>query len=457
MRALPISPEGTPMTDRTFPTAFVWGTATSAYQIEGAWDEDGKGESIWDRFAHAPQRIKDGTTGDVACDHYHRMEGDVDLMGELGIGAYRFSISWPRVLPEGSGALNPQGIGFYDRLVDRLLAAGIEPFVTLYHWDLPQALQDAGGWPARATAEAFLEYTDMVTGRLGDRVHNWITINEPWVVADHGYLTGVHAPGHQDRNEYFRTAHHLLLAHGRSVSVIRNNCPSAQVGISLNLPLQTPLSDLSADRRAARLADGRVNRWFLDPLAGRGYPVDIIEADEIDVNWIGPTDMEAIASEVDFLGVNYYSRNVVGASVSGPATAGNDYTDMGWEVYPNGLTKMLVRLHREYPFAAYVVTENGAAFVDKVDHDGRVVDDDRIRYLDAYLEAIRLAIESGVPVTGNFVWSLLDNFEWGEGHAKRFGLIYVDFTDQTRIIKQSGWWYRKVTSMNGLPLGGRVQ
>ncbi len=445
------------MTERSFPAAFMWGVATSAYQIEGAWDEDGKGESIWDRFAHTPGRIKDGTTGDVACDHYHRWKQDVELMKSLGVGAYRFSISWPRVLPAGSGALNPPGLAFYDRLVDGLLDAGIEPYPTLYHWDLPQRLQDRGGWPARTTAEAFVEYTDVVTRTLGDRVRTWITVNEPWVAAEHGYLTGVHAPGHRDRDEYFRAAHHLLLAHGWSLPVIRRNCPGARVGIALDLPLQTPLSDSTADRRAARLADGRVNRWFLDPLAGRGYPADVIDEDGVDVSWIPSDDMDAIAAKLDFLGINYYSRNVVGESVLDPFNEQSRYTEMGWEVYPDGLTAMLQRLHREFPFPAYMVTENGAAYPDVVNEEGRVADDDRIRYLDAYLNAILLAIDSGVPVTGNFVWSLLDNFEWGEGHTKRFGLVFVDFTDQTRIIKDSGEWYRKVASANRLPAGGRVR
>lgn len=443
------------MTDRSFPVGFVWGTATSAYQIEGAWDEDGKGESIWDRFAHTRGKIADGTNGDVACDHYHRWDTDFDLMAKLGVNAYRFSISWPRILPNGTGTLNSPGLDFYDRLVDRLLAADLKPFVTLYHWDLPQALQDQGGWPIRATTEAFVEYADLVSSRLGDRVKNWITINEPWVIADHGHLTGTHAPGHQDKAEYFRTAHHLLLAHGQAVPVIRRNSNSARVGISLNLIPQTPQADLPAAHRAARLADGRVNRWFLDPLAGRGYPADIVEADEVDMSWIDPGDLQEISSAMDFLGVNYYSRSVVGASGEVTAVADSERTEMGWEIYPVGMTGILERLHREYAFATYIVTENGAAFRDEVDDQGRVIDPDRIRYLHKYLDAIRLAIESGVPVEGNFVWSLLDNFEWAEGYSKRFGLIYVDFESQARIIKESGRWYRELVTTGRLPASDR--
>lgn len=445
------------MDERSFPAGFVWGTATSAYQIEGAWNEDGKAESIWDRFAHTKGRIRDGTSGDVACDHYHRWKGDVELMKELGVNAYRFSISWPRILPEGTGTPNSPGLDFYHRLVDRLLAADIEPFVTLYHWDLPQALQDRGGWPERATAEAFVEYADLVSARLGDRVRNWITVNEPWVAADHGYLTGIHAPGHRDETEHVRAAHHLLLAHGRSVSVIRSNCKPARVGISLNLVPQTPGSNLPADRREADLADGRVNRWFLDPLAGRGYPSDILEEDRIDLGWVDPGDMQEISSHMDFLGVNYYSRTVVGGSEDDPRVGANGYTDMGWEIYAEGMFALLERLHREYPFSAYMVTENGAAFPDELDDEGRVLDLDRIRYLDEYLDAIRRAIESGVPVEGNFVWSLLDNFEWAEGHSKRFGLIYVDFPSQMRIVKESGRWYREVVTTNRLPASGLVR
>jgi beta-glucosidase len=371
----------------------------------------------------------------------------------VGLRAYRFSVSWPRVLPRGSGVANPPGIAFYDRLVDRLLENDIEPYVTLYHWELPQALQDRGGWPERDTVEAFLEYADVVARTLGDRVRNWITINEPWVAASHGYLSGVHAPGHRDQYEYFLTAHHLLLAHGRSIPIIRSNSPAARVGIALDLPLQSPASDRPPDRRAAHLSDGRVNRWFLDPVVGRGYPGDVIEADGIDVDWVRPGDMEAIATVSDFLGINYYSRNVVGESVQDPVIETSEYTEMGWEVHPEGLTEMLERLHREYQFPEYIVTENGAAFPDVVAEDGRVADGNRIRYLDAYLDAILRAIESGVPVSGNFVWSLLDNFEWGEGLTKRFGLVYVDFADQTRIVKDSGRWYRGVATTNRLGSG----
>ena len=437
--------------NRSLPRSFVWGAATSAYQIEGAWQEDGRSESIWDRFSHTPGRIRDGSTGDVACDHYHRWEDDVALMAELGLTAYRFSVAWPRILPDGRGEVNAKGLAFYDRLVDRLLEAGIEPFLTLYHWDLPQTLQDAGGWPERSTHEAFVEFADRVSARLGDRVRHWITVNEPWVAASHGYQSGVHAPGRRDEDAYVASAHHMLLAHGRSVEAIRANCAGAEIGIAVDLAPQTPLSDSAADRNAATLADGRVNRWFLDPLVGRGYPQDVVEADQVELRCVRPGDLETIAAEVDFLGVNYYSHNVVGEGVLDPPDDRQWYTEMGWKVYPEGMTETLRRLHADYRFPSYYVTENGAAFRDTVDECGQVIDADRIRYLDRHLEAIRIAAESGVPVRGNFVWSLLDNFEWGEGMTKRFGLVFVDFDDQRRIVKASGDWYRRAAAANALP------
>lgn len=433
-----------------FPAGFIWGAATASYQIEGGWDQDGKGESIWDRFAHTPGRIRDGSTGDVACDHYHRWAEDVELMRSIGLGAYRFSISWPRIIPEGRGEVNQKGLDFYSQLVDALLEAGIEPYPTLYHWDLPQALQDEGGWAERETVGAFLEYVDAITAELGDRVKNWITINEPWVAANHGYFTGAHAPGRASEAEYLRAAHHLLLAHGRAVPLIRSNSQDARTGIALSLAYQSPASDAPADVAAARIADGRVNRWYLEPLAGRGYPTDVIEADDVETSWVESGDFDTIAVPTDFLGINYYSRNVVGEGIQDPKQPGSEYTEMGWEVYPEGLTRLLERLHAEYEFGEYIITENGAAFPDEV-KNGRIADERRIRYLDSYLRAILDAIKSGVPVTGNFVWSLLDNFEWGEGYTKRFGLVYVDFDTQERIIKDSGHWYERVIEANGLP------
>jgi beta-glucosidase len=441
----------------TFPEGFIWGAATAAYQIEGAWNEDGKGESIWDRFSHTPGTIAHGDRGDVACDHYHRWREDVALMKEVGLQAYRFSISWPRLLPEGRGRLNAAGLDFYSRLVDGLLEAAIEPFITLYHWDLPQALQDQGGWPARATAEAFVEYADLVTRRLGDRVEHWITLNEPFVSAMVGYLEGRHAPGHSDLDEALAAAHHLLLSHGWAIPVIRRNSPGAQVGIALNLSGQTPASPSAADRAAAWQRDGVVNRWFLDPLSARGYPADIVQHHGNLMEFVQAGDLEAIAAPLDFLGVNYYARGVVRSSVvtgaeNAPRTVfpNPERTEMGWEVYPEGLYELLGRLHFDYRFPALYVTENGAAYPDRIGPDGQVDDPLRVAFLEEHLAAAARAIGAGVPLRGYFVWSLMDNFEWAHGYSKRFGLIYVDYPTQRRVLKTSAHWYRRVIAANAV-------
>jgi beta-glucosidase len=444
-------------TTSSFPSDFVWGAATSAYQIEGAWNENGKGDSIWDRFSHTPGRIARGHTGDAACDHYHRMPEDVGLMRQLGLKAYRFSISWPRILPEGRGTVNPAGLDFYSKLVDQLLEASIEPFPTLYHWDLPQALQDQGGWPDRAVAEAFVEYTDLVTRRLGDRVKHWITLNEPYVSAMVGYREGKHAPGHSELGEALAAAHHLLLAHGWAVPSVRHNVPGSQVGISLNLTPQTPASASVADRDAAWQQDGVLNRWFLDPLSGRNYPADIEAHYGAPTDFVQPGDMGAIAVPVDFLGVNYYSRHIVRAGEAAlsdnlPRTVfpNRERTAMGWEVYPEGLYEILGRLHFDYRFPTLFVTENGAAYRDRVGADGSVHDPDRTAFLKAHFRAAARAIAAGIPLKGYFVWSLLDNFEWTFGYSKRFGLIYVDFQTQRRVLKSSAQWYRRVIAANDI-------
>ena len=441
----------------TFPKGFVWGVATAAYQIEGAWDEDGKGESIWDRFSHTPGKIANGDTGDVACDHYHRWLEDVALMNELGLHAYRFSISWPRLFPEGRGRVNPAGLDFYSRLVDALLEAAIEPFITLYHWDLPQALQDDGGWPARSTAGAFAEYADVISRHLGDRVKHWITFNEPYVSAMVGYLEGRHAPGHSDLDEALAAAHHLLLAHGWAVPVIRRNSPEAQVGITLNLSGQTPASPSAADRAAAWQRDGIINRWFLDPLSARGYPVDIVQHYGNPMDFVQAADLEAIAAPLDFLGVNYYARGVVRSSVvseaeNAPRTVfpNPERTEMGWEVYPEGLYELLGRLHFDYHFPALYVTENGAAYPDQIGPDGQVDDPLRVAFLREHLAAAARAIAAGVSLRGYFAWSLMDNFEWAHGYSKRFGLMYVDYPTQRRVLKTSAHWYRQVIAANAV-------
>jgi beta-glucosidase len=438
-----------------FPDDFMWGAATSSYQIEGAWDEGGRGESIWDRFAHTPGHVADGSTGDVACDHYHRYREDVTLMKHLGLDAYRFSIAWPRILPEGRGAVNRAGLDFYNRLVDAVLEAGITPAITLYHWDLPQTLQDEGGWPARATAEAFVEYADVVTRALGDRVTHWMTLNEPWVVAVLGYLEGVHAPGHTDRDEMLAAAHHLLLAHGWAVPVIRGNAAGAQVGIVHNPEPKVPASRSAADRAAAYREDGLRNRWFLDPLAARGYPADIVAYLDRPMDFVREGDLEIIAEPIDFLGVNYYTRGIVRSDAvpedeNAPREVfrGDDETTMGWEVCPEGLYDILCRLHFDYHFPALVVTENGAAFEDTMGPDGRINDPRRIAYLREHLCAAARAIEAGVPLRGYFVWTLIDNFEWAYGYTQTFGLVHLDRETQARTPKASADAYRRMIAAN---------
>ncbi|MGQ9592966.1 MAG: GH1 family beta-glucosidase [Anaerolineae bacterium] len=441
-----------------FPEHFTWGAATAAYQIEGAWDEDGKGPSIWDVFCRVPGAIQDGDTGDVACDHYHRWREDVALMRELGLRAYRFSVSWPRVLPEGRGKVNRPGLDFYDRLVDALLAAEIQPFVTLYHWDLPQALQEEGGWPVRDTARRFADFADVVSRRLGDRVRHWITLNEPWVVAYAGYGNGYYAPGIRNPLAAVQATHHLLLAHGLAVPVLRENGDAAtQVGITLNLSPVHPASDRPADEEAARRYDGFLNRWFLDPLFRRRYPEDMLEMLGSALPDGYEEDLETIAVPVDFLGVNYYTRTVVADDPDSVVVetrevkpTGRPYTEMGWEVYPEGLYEILTRVHRDYAPPCIYITENGAAFADQVDAEGRVHDAQRVGFLREHIAQAHRALEEGVPLAGYFVWTLLDNFEWAYGYSKRFGIVYVDFATQERIVKDSGIWYRGVIAENGV-------
>jgi beta-glucosidase len=435
-------------TQHHFPAGFTWGAATAAYQVEGAVREDGRGESIWDRYTAGTGNIVNGDTGVVACDSYHRFDEDTGLIRELGLDAFRFSIAWPRVLPEGTGRVNPAGLDHYDRLVDQLLANGVEPYLTLYHWDLPQALEDRGGWPARDTVEAFAEYAEVVASRLGDRVRNWITQNEPWVISWLGYGLGVHAPGRRSEQDALAAAHHVLLAHGRGAEVLRREAPGARVGVTIDLVPTYPLTYSAADVDAARREDGARNRWFLDPVLGRGYPRDMLEQYASILPRIEDGDLQTIAAPLDFLGVNYYTRNVVraGASAAEPEhveTAGAEHTDMGWEVYPEGLTDLLVRLHREYELPDLYITENGAAFADDR-RNGSVADPRRISYLARHLAALGDAIAQGAPVRGYFLWSLLDNFEWAFGYSKRFGIVYVDFDTLERVPKASFEWYRRV-------------
>ncbi|HUP27155.1 MAG TPA: GH1 family beta-glucosidase [Chloroflexia bacterium] len=432
-----------------FTEGFVWGAATAAFQIEGSTHADGRGESIWDRFCSLPGRVHNGDTGEPACDHYRLWREDVDMLDEMGVGAYRFSVAWPRIFPEGRGAPNQRGLDFYDRLVDALLERGIAPFVTLYHWDLPQALQDRGGWRSRDTAESFARYADAVVRRLGDRAGHWITHNEPAVAAFHGYLTGEHAPGFRDWRTAMAAAHNLLLSHGLAMQAIRAAAPRVQAGITLNLYPFHPASGKGSDEEAAQRGDGFQNRWFLDPVLRGRYPDDMLELLGDYVPQPEPGDMQVISAPIDFLGINYYNRSVVESSDANPPLnysevkpKGSQYTDMGWEVSPDALRELLVRLHKEYPLPAYYITENGAAYPDVPSADGKVHDPARVDYLQAHFDAARQALEAGVPLKGYFVWSLMDNFEWAWGYSKRFGIIYVDYKTQERIWKSSALWYR---------------
>src|SRR5262245_45422453 len=458
-------------TAHAFPTGFLWGTATASYQIEGGVDEGGRGESIWDRFAHTPGRILNGDTGDVACDHYHRYDEDVALMSELGLNAYRFSLAWPRLQPGGSGPLSGAGLAFYESLIDELLAAGIRPWVTLYHWDLPQALEDAGGWPERDTALRFADFAAAVHERLADRVSDWTTLNEPWCSAFLGYASGVHAPGRVEPAASVAAAHHLLLGHGMAVAAMRSARPEQRFGITLNLYPVTTISDDADDRDAARRVDGICNRIFLDPVLRGSYPDDV----RADLEPIGGSDFIAdgdaatIAAPIDFLGVNYYSRHVVraarqdrddagarrdpawvGAADVEKVDTGRPKTRMGWEIDPTGLLDVLHRLAREYDAPPLYVTENGAAFADEVTPDGEVHDAARVDYLDGHFRAAEQAIDDGVDLRGYFVWSLIDNFEWSWGFDRRFGVVHVDFATQQRTIKDSGRWLAGVAEANGI-------
>ncbi len=434
-----------------FPSTFLWGVATAAYQIEGAAHEDGRGPSIWDAFAATPGKTYHGDTGNVADDHYHRMQTDVELMAHLGLNAYRLSIAWPRILPEGRGTVNTHGLDFYDRLVDALLAKGIQPFVTLYHWDLPLALQQEGGWLKRDTAYAFADYAEVMARQLGDRVAGWITLNEPWCSAYLGHAAGLHAPGVQDKQAAMTVGHHLLLSHGLAVARLRMHLrPEAQVGITLNFTPVYPADDRPETIRDTALADAFNNRWFLDPVYRGRYPEHFFDDMGLKPPPVQDGDLAIISAPIDFLGVNNYSRHVVRGKAT-PSIAdeyqtvapvpGACYTEMGWEVYPQGLGNLLVRLHQEYAIPALFVTENGAAFADQLNSNDEVRDPRRVEYLRDYLHSAAQALEQGVPLRGYFVWSLLDNFEWADGYSKRFGIVYVDYTTQRRIIKESGRWY----------------
>ena len=426
-----------------FPPDFVWGVATSSFQIEGAATEDGKGPSIWDTFCRQPGAIADHSNGDVACDHYHRLEEDLDLIASLGVDAYRFSVSWPRVRPTGSGDWNPLGMAFYERLVDGLLARGIKPYLTLNHWDLPEALQADGGWANRETVYRFVEYALGMHALLGDRVSAITTHNEPWVMAVLGHENGTFAPGVKDRKVASQVAHHLLLSHGLALRALRAQGCKAVLGIVLNLSPVQPATPSDADKAQARLEDGKLVRWYMDPLFKKSYPRDVLDYLGADAPQVSPGDMDIIGTPMDFMGINYYSRNVV--SAAGPwdvHSGGHDITDMGWEIYPQGLTELLVRLARDYDVPPLYVTENGGAFKDSL-NQGKVPDQDRTDYIEQHIEAVADAMKHGVKMEGYMVWSLMDNFEWASGYAKRFGIVHVDYDSQKRTLKDSALWYRQ--------------
>jgi beta-glucosidase len=432
-----------------FPTNFAWGAATASYQIEGGWDADGKGESIWDRFSHTPGKIIDATTGDDTCDHYHRYREDVALMRKLGLKAYRFSISWPRVQPEGFGKVNPAGLDFYDRLVDALLETRIVPYVTLHHWDLPQALYEKGGWLNRDNLAYFADYSALMAKYLGDRVRHWATFNEPIVIAEAGYLGGGHAPGVKgDSKNAAQIIHHLLVAHGLAVQALRTVDPALQIGIVLSEWNAEPASDDPADLAAAGHAWDGHETTFLHPIFRGHYHPLMVEAMGADFPQIKAGDMALIAQKLDFLGINCYSRNVISAQGRVSRVPGSEYTEMGWEVCAPSFRRMLNRLHADYDLPPIYITENGAAFADVVSADGLIHDERRLDYLRQHLRQLRLAMQDGVDVRGYFVWSLMDNFEWSFGNTKRFGVVRVDFETQKRTIKDSGAWYARVIANN---------
>ncbi|HPD00239.1 MAG TPA: GH1 family beta-glucosidase [Acetivibrio sp.] len=439
-----------------FPEDFIWGAATAAYQIEGAYNEDGKGESIWDRFSHTPGNVFEGHTGDVACDHYHRYEEDIQLMKELGIKSYRYSISWPRIFPDGKGKPNEKGLDFYKRLTNLLLENGITPAVTLYHWDLPQKLQDIGGWANRDVTDYFTEYSEAIIRNLGDVVPMWFTINEPFIISFLGHLFGNHAPGIKDINVTLQVAHNLLLSHGKVLKIYREMNQKGRIGIALNFSFKYPASKDPADIAAANLAFGVFGRWFLDPLYKGQYPEDVLKYYEnmgVPFSY-SQEDLKLISQPMDFLAFNYYSSDFIkhddkqGFASIDPKPGKFEKTEMNWIVYPQGLYDLIMYLDREYGKPNLIISENGAAYKDEINSNGRIEDVKRTKYLIDHLTQVHRAIEDGANMNGYYLWSLMDNFEWSYGYSKRFGIIHVDHETQKRIIKDSGYWYKETIANN---------
>ncbi len=464
---------------RTFPDGFLWGSATASYQIEGAVTEDGRGPSIWDTFSHTPGRVLNGDTGDVADDHYHRWPQDLDLIKELGLHAYRFSLAWPRIQPAGSGEFNPKGVDFYSRLVDGLLERGVRPVVTLYHWDLPQPLEDVGGWAERDTALRFADYAAHVAGALGDRVEMWTTLNEPWCSAFLGYASGAHAPGRTEPEAALKAAHHLNLAHGLAGRAVRDVLGAdTKLSVTLNPHVTRPVDpDSAADLDAIRQLDAVGNRVFLGPMLDGAYPKDLLDDTKAVTDWsfVRDGDEATCAVSLDVLGINYYStsraRRHIGDGPMEHADGHGDtgfspwvgaddieflrqpgpYTAMGWNIDPSGMTELLTDMSRRYPDLPLMVTENGAAFYDTVADDGSVPDADRTAYLHGHIDAVGRAMDAGADVRGYFLWSLLDNFEWAWGYDRRFGIIRVDYDTLERTVKDSARWYARLITANALP------
>ncbi|MGB2625783.1 MAG: GH1 family beta-glucosidase [Candidatus Acidiferrum sp.] len=452
----------TPFAPYQFPKDFLWGAATASYQIEGAWNEDGKGESIWDRFSHTTGLVKGADTGDVACDSYHRYKEDIALAKKLNVKSYRFSISWPRIQADGVGKPNEKGLDYYKRLTDELHRAGIRPLATIYHWDLPQALQDKGGWPNRDMVGRFSEYSDIVVRSLGDRVNNWCIFNEPWVFTMLGYAWGIHAPSHKDVGEFLRASHVVNLSQGSAFRAIKAVNSKLQVGTAFSMTHCEPATGSAEDKAAAERAHALTNVWFLEPALKGTYPAAFPGGNPLEAMGVKPGDMESVRAPLDFIGINYYQRTIVAAAPVGKDSAraylgvsdrtGNEgtLTDMGWEVWPDGFHGMVMRITSDYNKPVIEITENGASYLDAPDAHGAVPDQRKVDYLRGYLSALGRSMKDGANVRAYHCWSLLDNFEWAEGYTQRFGIVYVDFRDQRRIVKESGHWYAKLAASGNL-------